>query len=104
MKKKSNRIQFLKNFIDNKTYFFNDSIYILKKFGTLDFIESIEAHISLNINPKYSDQQLKTNFILPNKIKNNIKIAVFTEMENKNSYLDVDVIFLGLENLIEKID
>jgi ribosomal protein L1 len=36
------------------------------KVGTAKFVESVEAHISLNIDPKYANQQLRTSLVLPN--------------------------------------
>ena len=38
----------------------------LKQLGNAKFIESVEAHISLNIDPKYANQQLRTSLVLPN--------------------------------------
>jgi large subunit ribosomal protein L1 len=48
----------------------------LKKVGTAKFVESVEAHISLNIDPKYANQQLRTSLVLPNGTGKSLRIAV----------------------------
>jgi large subunit ribosomal protein L1 len=48
---------------------------MIKNFGTAKFVESVEAHVSLNIDPKYANQQLRTSLVLPNGTgKTNIRI------------------------------
>jgi large subunit ribosomal protein L1 len=46
----------------------------LKKVGTAKFVESVEAHISLNIDPKYANQQLRTSLVLPNGTGKSLRI------------------------------
>ena len=79
MKKYSKRVRELKNLITKESYPINEGISLLKKLGTAKFVESTEAHISLNIDPKYANQQLRTSLVLPNGTGKELKIAVFTE-------------------------
>ena len=60
MKKLSKRLQKLNNLVEKKLYSVDESIKLLKETATASFVESTEAHISLNIDPKYADQQLRT--------------------------------------------
>jgi len=61
----ANRIKITKAKIVEDSYSYDSAIALLKDFPPVKFIESVEAHISLNIDPKYSDQQLRTTVILP---------------------------------------
>jgi large subunit ribosomal protein L1 len=79
------------------------AVAILKETANTKFIETVELHANLNINPKYADQQLRTTITLPNRIGKSIKIAVLTNEENfeeaKNNGADI----VGNQNLIEDI-
>ena len=65
MKKYSKRIRNLRTIITEEVYSFEQAVSLLKKVGNAKFIESVEAHISLNIDPKYANQQLRTSLVLP---------------------------------------
>lgn len=80
-----------------------EAIAFLKETATTKFIESVELHANLNINPKYADQQLRTTVTLPNGVGKQTRIAVLTNEENFEEAKSVGADTIGNDDLIEQI-
>ena len=78
-------------------------IKVLKETATTKFVESMELHANLNIDPKYADQQLRTTVTLPNGIGKQINIAVLTNEENFEEAKSAGADLIGNDDLIEDI-
>ena len=103
MKKQSKRVEQLKTLIKEDSYSVTSAVNLLKELGTAKFVESVEAHISLNIDPKYANQQLRTSLVLPNGTGNSIKIAVLTESDYVDEVLKMGADVVGSDDLLEEI-
>ena len=103
MKKESKRTKLLKTLITESSYSLNEGLDVLKKLGTAKFLESVEAHISLNIDPKYGNQQLRTSLVLPNGTGKSLRIAVFSDPDSVPKLLSLGATKAGSDNLIEEI-
>ena len=60
--------------------------------------------MSLNIDPKYANQQLRTSLILPNGTGKSIRIAVFTEADYVPEVLKNGATIAGSDDLLEEIN
>ena len=80
-----------------------EAITVLKTTATAKFVESLELHVNLNIDPKYADQQLRTTVTLPNGIGKETRIAVLTNDENFTEAKTGGANIVGNDDLIEKI-
>lgn len=88
----------------NKIYSnLNDAIKTLQETATTKFIESVELHANLNIDPKYADQQLRTTVTLPHGIGKQVRIAVLTNNENFDEATNAGADIVGNDDLIENI-
>ncbi len=81
-----------------------EAIATLKKTATSKFVESIELHANLNIDPRYADQQLRTSVTLPNGTGKEVKIAVLTNDENFEEAKSANADIVGNDDLIEQIN
>jgi len=104
MKTYSKRITKLRELINQDSYPFEQAVNLLKQLGTAKFTESVEAHVSLNIDPKYANQQLRTSLILPNGTGKSLRIAVFTEPDYVAEVLKMGATVAGSDDLIEEIN
>ena len=80
-----------------------EAILALKKTANAKFIETVEFHANLNIDPKYANQQLRTTVTLPNGNGKEIKIAVLTNEENFSEAKLAGANIVGNIDLIENI-
>ena len=76
---------------------------LLKETATAKFNESAEAHISLKLDTKYADQQLRTTIILPKGTGKKIRIAVIADGEKVNEALNAGADIAGSQDLIQEI-
>ena len=80
-----------------------EAILVLKETATAKFVESVELHANLNIDPKYADQQLRTTVTLPNGVGKQTTIAVLTNEENFEEAKAAGADIIGNDELIEEI-
>lgn len=80
-----------------------EAIEVLKETATTKFVESVELHANLNIDPKYADQQLRTTVTLPHGIGKKVTIAVLTNEENFEEAKSAGADIVGNDSLIERI-
>ena len=80
-----------------------EAITVLKETATAKFVESVELHANLNIDPKYADQQLRTTVTLPHGVGKQVTIAVLTNEENFTEAQSAGADIVGNDDLIEKI-
>jgi large subunit ribosomal protein L1 len=81
-----------------------ESIVALKDTANAKFVESVELHATLNIDPKYANQQLRTTVTLPHGVGKQIRIAVLTNEENFEEVRAINVDIVGNDDLIEQIN
>lgn len=104
MAKRSRRfLKVMQNISKNSLYTPDNALGLLKNLSSVNFIETLEAHIVLGLDPKYADQQLRSTVILPKGSGKTVKVAVISQGENLNQALLAGADKVGSEDLIEEI-
>ena len=103
MPKLSKRLANLASKIEDRVYEPLEAIALVKDNATAKFDETMEAHARLGIDPKYTDQQLRTTVALPNGTGQSVRIAVVTRGEKVAEAKAAGAELAGDEDLVEVI-
>ena len=104
MKTFSKRFEAEQKKIDaTSTYDVENAMRLVKEVASAKFNESIEAHISLNIDPKYADQQLRTTVVLPHGTGKSTRIGALVSPDRVSDAEAAGADVFGSEDLIEDI-
>ena len=103
MVKLSNRAEKNRKKIELRNYKATEALELLKETATAKFNESAEAHISLKLDTKYADQQLRNTIILPKGTGKKVRIAVIADGDKIKEALDAGADIAGSQDLIQNI-
>jgi large subunit ribosomal protein L1 len=102
-KKMSRRSKELLTKIEPRAYEPVEAMTLLKETATAKFVESVEVHVRLGIDPKYTDQQLRTTVALPKGSGQTIRVAVIARGEKVAEATTAGADIAGSEELIDEI-
>ena len=103
MPKLSKRLAGLVSKIEDRSYGPLEAIALVKDNANAKFDETMEAHVRLGIDPKYTDQQLRTTVALPNGTGQTVRIAVVTSGEKVAAAKAAGAELAGDEDLVDAI-
>jgi large subunit ribosomal protein L1 len=103
MPKISKRFTALAATVEDRAYAPLEALELVKANATAKFDETIEAHVRLGIDPKYTDQQLRTTVALPNGTGQTIRIAVIARGEKVAEAKAAGADLAGDDELVEEI-
>tara|TARA_B100001939_G_scaffold166011_1_gene143186 strand:- start:198 stop:905 length:708 start_codon:yes stop_codon:yes gene_type:complete len=103
MKTISKRFKAAQAKVDDRAYEPLEAVKLVKDNATAKFDETIEAHVRLGIDPKYTDQQLRTTVALPKGTGRSVRIAVITRGEKVAEAKAAGAELVGDEELVETI-
>ncbi|MBC6455030.1 MAG: 50S ribosomal protein L1 [Hormoscilla sp. SP5CHS1] len=102
-KKRSRRIRELEKKVEERLYEPLEALRLLKETATAKFAESAEVHVRLGIDPKYTDQQLRTTVALPKGTGQTVRVAVIAKGEKVTEASAAGADVVGSKDLIEEI-
>ena len=102
-KKRSRRLEALYQKVEERPYEPLEAIQLLKETATAKFSEAAEVHVRLGIDPKYTDQQLRTTVTLPKGTGQTVRVAVIARGEKVAEASNGGADVVGSEDLIDEI-
>ena len=102
--KKSKNYRSLAEKIDrSKEYPISEAVTILKGGIKTKFDSSLEVHMNLGVDPKYSEQVVRGNVVLPHGTGKKVRVLVFCKGELEKAATAAGADYVGAEELVTKI-
>lgn len=81
-----------------------DGLTKVKELAYAKFNESVDVHISLGIDPTKGDQAVRGSVVLPHNIGKQVRVICFARGDYAEKAREASADYVGLEDLIEKIE
>lgn len=90
--------------IDRDRYYpLAEAIALAKQLATAKFDETIEMHFRLGIDPRHSDQQVRSTVLLPHGLGKTVRVIVFAEGEDARRAEAAGADLIGDEQALARI-
>lgn len=87
----------------NKEYTVADGVKLAKELAKAKFDETVELHFRLGIDPRHSDQQVRSTVLLPHGLGKTVRIIVFAEGEEARAAEAAGADIIGDDETINRI-
>lgn len=100
----SKRVRANKEKVDStKHYSVTEAFQLAKELASAKFDEGIDASINLGVDPRKSDQVVRSATVLPHGTGRDVKVAVFAQGANADAAKEAGADVVGFEDLAESI-
>lgn len=104
MPKFSKRFAQLRTLVNRDTYYeIGEAVKLSKQLANAKFDETLELHIRLGIDPRHSDQQVRSTVMLPHGTGKTVRVLVFAEGEEARAAQAAGADVVADDEVIERI-
>ena len=103
MPKSSRRYKQLMQKIKKSVYSPLEALQLLPEIANANFVETVDVHIALGLDPKYADQQLRATVILPKGTGKTVRVAVIARGEQVAHAISAGADIAGSDDLVHEI-
>ena len=86
-----------------KAYELEEALSFVKDNASAKFVESIDVSVNLGVDPRKSDQVVRSSTVLPNGTGKSVRVAVFAQGANAEAATEAGADIVGFEDLAESI-
>ncbi len=76
----------------------------VKEAAFAKFDETVDLAVRLGVDPKYADQMVRGTVVLPHGIGKSVKVLAFAKGEKEKEAKDAGADYVGVEDMVEKIN
>lgn len=87
----------------NKLYPVEDALGLLRELSKVKFDESVDVSVNLGVDPRKSDQVVRSSTVLPHGTGKTVRVAVFTSGANADAARDAGADVVGMDDLAEEV-
>jgi large subunit ribosomal protein L1 len=84
-------------------YPIDEVIALLKSCATVKFRESVDVSVNLGVDPRRSDQVVRSSTVLPHGTGKSVRVAVFAQGANADAAREAGAEVVGMEDLAEQV-
>lgn len=100
MAKLTKKAKLIQSKVDaTKQYSVVEAVALLKELTTTKFSEAVDVSISLGVDPRKSDQNVRGATVLPNGTGKTVRVAVFTQGANADAAREAGADIVGMDDL-----
>ncbi len=104
MAKLSKRAKAISEKIDaGKSYSIDDALALLKSMPAAKFVESVDVSVNLGVDPRKSDQVVRSATVLPHGTGKTVRVAVFTQGANAEAAKAAGADIVGMDDLADEV-
>lgn len=86
-----------------KQYAIDDAFSLLKELPAAKFVESVDVSVNLGVDPRKSDQVVRSATVLPNGTGKSVRVAVFTQGANADAAKEAGADIVGMDDLADEV-
>ena len=86
-----------------KQYAIDEALGLLSELSNVKFRESVDVSVNLGVDPRKSDQVVRSSTVLPHGTGKTVRVAVFTQGANADAARDAGADIIGMDDLADEV-
>ena len=86
-----------------RQYAIDEALGMLSQLSSVKFKESVDVSVNLGVDPRKSDQVVRSSTVLPHGTGKTVRVAVFTQGANADAAREAGADIVGMDELAESV-
>ena len=86
-----------------KQYAIDEALALLSDLSSVKFKESVDVSVNLGVDPRKSDQVVRSSTVLPHGTGKTVRVAVFTQSANADAAKEAGADIVGMDDLADSV-